>query len=153
MRLLDQIGIYFILLGRTFSRPEKFSVIYRQTMREVEKVGIIKVRLYRPFSAEHFIKALPGTVKSIAVLDRIAAGQQVDALDGLEYRLIGPSSGGRVSRVAGVSGDPPDEVRRSQERHDPNALPSYDLVELGPAARVRMGSGLYSRQLRVAPGE
>jgi phospholipid/cholesterol/gamma-HCH transport system permease protein len=40
MRLLDQIGIYFILLGRTFSRPEKFSVIYRQTMREVEKVGI-----------------------------------------------------------------------------------------------------------------
>jgi phospholipid/cholesterol/gamma-HCH transport system permease protein len=40
MRLLDQIGIYFILLGRTFSRPEKFSVIYRQTMREIEKVGI-----------------------------------------------------------------------------------------------------------------
>jgi phospholipid/cholesterol/gamma-HCH transport system permease protein len=40
MRLLNQIGIYFILLGRTFSRPEKFSVIYRQTMREIEKVGI-----------------------------------------------------------------------------------------------------------------
>jgi phospholipid/cholesterol/gamma-HCH transport system permease protein len=40
MRLLDQIGIYFILLGRTFSRPEKFSVLYRQTMREIEKVGI-----------------------------------------------------------------------------------------------------------------
>jgi phospholipid/cholesterol/gamma-HCH transport system permease protein len=40
MRLLDHIGIYFILLGRTFSRPEKFSVIYRQTMREIEKVGI-----------------------------------------------------------------------------------------------------------------
>ena len=35
-----------------------------------EKVGIIKVRLYRPFSAEHLIKALPKTVKNIAVLDR-----------------------------------------------------------------------------------
>jgi pyruvate-ferredoxin/flavodoxin oxidoreductase len=35
-----------------------------------EKVGVVCVRLYRPFSLEHFIKALPGTVKSIAVLDR-----------------------------------------------------------------------------------
>ncbi len=35
-----------------------------------EKVGIIKVRLYRPFSAEHLVKALPKTVKNIAVLDR-----------------------------------------------------------------------------------
>lgn len=35
-----------------------------------EKVGLIKVRLYRPFSAEHFINTLPKTVKKIAVLDR-----------------------------------------------------------------------------------
>ncbi len=35
-----------------------------------EKVGMIKVRLYRPFSIEHFINALPKTVKTIAVLDR-----------------------------------------------------------------------------------
>jgi len=35
-----------------------------------EKVGLLKVRLYRPFSLEHFIKALPKTTKSIAVLDR-----------------------------------------------------------------------------------
>jgi len=35
-----------------------------------EKVGLIKVRLYRPFSVEHFLKALPATVKKIAVLDR-----------------------------------------------------------------------------------
>jgi phospholipid/cholesterol/gamma-HCH transport system permease protein len=40
MRLLSNIGSYFILMKRTFSRPEKFSVIYRQTMREIEKVGI-----------------------------------------------------------------------------------------------------------------
>ena len=35
-----------------------------------EKVGLIKVRLYRPFSAEHFFAVLPETVKRIAVLDR-----------------------------------------------------------------------------------
>ena len=40
MRLLSQIGTYFLLLIRAFSRPEKFSVLYRQTMREIEKVGI-----------------------------------------------------------------------------------------------------------------
>ncbi len=35
-----------------------------------EKIGAIKVRLYRPFSVEHFVKALPASVKSIAVMDR-----------------------------------------------------------------------------------
>ena len=35
-----------------------------------EKVGALCVRLYRPFSIEHFIKTLPKSVKSIAVLDR-----------------------------------------------------------------------------------
>ena len=35
-----------------------------------EKVGLVKVRLYRPWSLDHFIAALPETVKSIAVLDR-----------------------------------------------------------------------------------
>ena len=35
-----------------------------------EKVGVLRVRLYRPFSIEHFIKGLPKSVKSIAVLDR-----------------------------------------------------------------------------------
>ncbi len=35
-----------------------------------EKVGAVLVRLYRPFSLEHFARALPKSVKSIAVLDR-----------------------------------------------------------------------------------
>ncbi len=35
-----------------------------------EKIGLIKVRLYRPFSVDHFINTLPKTTKSIAVLDR-----------------------------------------------------------------------------------
>ncbi len=35
-----------------------------------EKVGLIKVRLYRPWSSEHILKAIPKTAKKIAVLDR-----------------------------------------------------------------------------------
>jgi pyruvate-ferredoxin/flavodoxin oxidoreductase len=35
-----------------------------------EKIGLLKVRLYRPFSISHFIDALPATTKAIAVLDR-----------------------------------------------------------------------------------
>ena len=35
-----------------------------------QKVGLIKVHLYRPFSIKHFLKAIPETCKKIAVLDR-----------------------------------------------------------------------------------
>jgi len=35
-----------------------------------EKIGVIKVHLYRPFSSDYFFKVLPKTVKKIAVLDR-----------------------------------------------------------------------------------
>ena len=35
-----------------------------------EKVGLVSVHLYRPFSAKHFLSAIPATAKRIAVLDR-----------------------------------------------------------------------------------
>ncbi len=38
--------------------------------KQGKKVGLLKVRLYRPFSVKHFTKALPASVKRIAVLDR-----------------------------------------------------------------------------------
>jgi len=38
--------------------------------RQGEKLGLVKVRLYRPFDAGAFLAALPSTVKSIAILDR-----------------------------------------------------------------------------------
>ena len=47
-----------------------------ETIREVidelkdEKIGLVKVHLYRPFSAKHLLKVLPETVERIAVLDR-----------------------------------------------------------------------------------
>jgi pyruvate-ferredoxin/flavodoxin oxidoreductase len=39
-------------------------------VKQGQKIGLLKVRLYRPFDATAFINALPATVKSIAVLDR-----------------------------------------------------------------------------------
>ena len=35
-----------------------------------EKVGLVKVRLFRPFSAKHLLAAIPATAKKIAVMDR-----------------------------------------------------------------------------------
>jgi pyruvate-ferredoxin/flavodoxin oxidoreductase len=65
-----------------------------------EKVAVIKVRLYRPFSKQHLLNALPKTVKAVAVLDRTkepgAPGEPlymdvVNALyeDGRQMRVIG----------------------------------------------------------------
>ncbi|NCC66918.1 MAG: pyruvate:ferredoxin (flavodoxin) oxidoreductase [Clostridia bacterium] len=68
-----------------------------------EKVGLVKVHLYRPFSVKHLISALPTTVKSIAVLDRTkepgAIGEPlfmdvVTALAGSQYGNV-PVYGGR----------------------------------------------------------
>jgi pyruvate-ferredoxin/flavodoxin oxidoreductase len=59
-----------------------------------EKVGLLKVRLYRPFSTKMFIEALPKSVKSIAVLDRTkepgAAGEPLykDVLGALSEAMI-----------------------------------------------------------------
>ncbi len=39
-------------------------------MAKGEKVGLVSVHLYRPFSAKHFLAAVPATAKRIAVLDR-----------------------------------------------------------------------------------
>lgn len=35
-----------------------------------QRVGLVKVRLYRPFSVDKLLKAIPKTVRKIAVLDR-----------------------------------------------------------------------------------
>ena len=68
-----------------------------------ERVGLIKVHLYRPFSMKHLIDAMPTTVKAIGVLDRTkelgAPGEPlyldvVAALSSSEYRSV-PVFGGR----------------------------------------------------------
>ncbi len=52
------------------SVTEAISEVIDMLNAQGEKVGLISVHLYRPFSAKHFLAALPKTVKKIAVLDR-----------------------------------------------------------------------------------
>ena len=68
-----------------------------------EKVGVVKVRLYRPFDTQRFIAALPKTVKSIAVLDRTkepgSAGEPL-YLD-VVNALVETFDGGSLPKVVG----------------------------------------------------
>jgi pyruvate-ferredoxin/flavodoxin oxidoreductase len=52
------------------SGGETAEATVRYLMAKGEKVGVLRVRLYRPFAVEAFLAALPKTVKKIAVLDR-----------------------------------------------------------------------------------
>jgi pyruvate-ferredoxin/flavodoxin oxidoreductase len=71
-RLFDYEGAQdaesvIVIMG---SGAETASETVSYLLGQDEKVGVIKVRLYRPFDGKSFVKALPSTVKSIAVLDR-----------------------------------------------------------------------------------
>jgi len=73
-----------------------------------ERVGLVKVRLFRPFSVEDFVRALPPTVRAIAVLDRTkepgAAGEPLyqDVLTALaEGMMAGWSPFVQLPRVIG----------------------------------------------------
>ncbi len=71
-KLFDYVGApdaerVIIMMGSGAEAAEE-TVAYLTA--QGEKVGLLKVHLYRPFSIEHFIAALPSTVKKIAALDR-----------------------------------------------------------------------------------
>ncbi len=70
--LFDYVGApdaerVIVLMG---SGAEAVQETVEHLVARGQKVGLIKVRLYRPFSVRDFIAALPSTVKTIAVLDR-----------------------------------------------------------------------------------
>ena len=70
--LFDYVGAkdadrVIIIMG---SGAETVEETVTQMIADGEKVGMVKIRLFRPFSIKHFISALPASVKKIAVLDR-----------------------------------------------------------------------------------
>ena len=71
-QLFDYVGDpqaeHVVILMGSGAETTHEAVDYLQ--RQGEKVGLLKVRLYRPFSAEALLKALPKTTRKIAVLDR-----------------------------------------------------------------------------------
>ena len=54
-----------------------------------EKVGVLKVRLYRPFSIEHFLAALPSSARSIAAAMGPNSGEIAALVIALEAALAG----------------------------------------------------------------
>ena len=71
-RLFDYVGApdaerIVVMMG---SGAEVAQEAVEALMARGEKIGLLKVRLYRPFDVEAFVAAIPSSVKSIAVLDR-----------------------------------------------------------------------------------
>ncbi|MFW5841572.1 MAG: pyruvate:ferredoxin (flavodoxin) oxidoreductase, partial [Planctomycetota bacterium] len=103
-KLFDYVGAddaekVIILMG---SGAEAAEEAIRYMVDKGEKVGMIKVRLFRPFSAKHLLEALPKSTKKIAVLDRTkepgATGEPLylDVIAALEEAgLEIPTVGGR----------------------------------------------------------
>jgi pyruvate-ferredoxin/flavodoxin oxidoreductase len=71
-RLFDYVGApdaerVIVMMGSGAGAVEE---AIDHLLQRGEKVGLLKVRLYRPFATEAFVRALPKTVRSVAVLDR-----------------------------------------------------------------------------------
>lgn len=66
-----------VLMGSAIGTCEE---VVDELLTRGEKVGVLKVRLYRPFSAEHLLAALPDSARAVAVLDRTKSGAQAEPL-------------------------------------------------------------------------
>ncbi len=71
-----------------------------------EKVGVILVRLFRPFSLNHLLEVLPSTVTKIAVLDRTkepgATGEPL--YQDVVTSIFNAFNNGQISRLPGITG-------------------------------------------------
>jgi pyruvate-ferredoxin/flavodoxin oxidoreductase len=71
-RLFDYVGHpeaerVVVIMG---SGAEAVHEMVDSLVDQGEKVGVVKVRLYRPFSVQHFLQSLPASTRQIAVMDR-----------------------------------------------------------------------------------
>jgi len=107
-RLFDYVGApdaerVLVLMGSACSAVEE---TVEALAERGEKVGLVKVRLFRPFAADAFVAALPATVKRIAVLDRTkepgAPGEPLyqDVVSALAQEQMAKGSG-HLPRVIG----------------------------------------------------
>jgi pyruvate-ferredoxin/flavodoxin oxidoreductase len=109
-RLFDYVGAsdaerVVVMMGSGCETAEETA---QTLIARGEKVGLVKVRLFRPFSAEHLLAALPKTMKAVAVLDRTkepgAAGEPLyqDVLTAIgESVIAGTSPFAQIPRVVG----------------------------------------------------
>ncbi|OGK11207.1 MAG: pyruvate:ferredoxin (flavodoxin) oxidoreductase, partial [Candidatus Riflebacteria bacterium RBG_13_59_9] len=72
-KLFDYYGapdaeVVVVIMGSGAETAEEAATYMHRT--ECQKCGLIKVRLYRPFSTKHFLAALPNTVRTVVAMDR-----------------------------------------------------------------------------------
>src|SRR5207247_10858817 len=101
-RLLDYAGApdaerIMIVMGSAVG-PVEETVEWLNT--HGEKVGLLKVRLFRPFAVQEFIDALPRTTRAVAVLDRTKEPGSVGEPLYLDV-VASLAEGGRNARVIG----------------------------------------------------
>jgi pyruvate-ferredoxin/flavodoxin oxidoreductase len=108
-RLYDYFGApdaerVVVVMG---SGAETTEETVKHLLKQGEKVGVVKVHLFRPFAVEYFLKALPATTKRISVLDRTkepgSAGEPLymDVVTALAEGAPGLSYDSRSIRVTG----------------------------------------------------
>ena len=106
--LFDYVGApdaerVIVVMG---SGAETVEMTARYLNNQGEKVGVLKIHLFRPFSVKHFLAALPNTVKSLAVLDRCkepgSAGEPL-YLDVVTALAEGTDDGRRTTDGNGAS--------------------------------------------------
>ena len=85
------------------SVTETIGEVIEDLNKKGAKLGLVKVHLYRPFSAKHLVSVIPASVKKIAVLDRtkemggVGEPLYVDVITSLEQqnRRVDVIVGGR----------------------------------------------------------
>jgi pyruvate-ferredoxin/flavodoxin oxidoreductase len=109
-RLFDYVGApdaeqVIVMMGSGAGAVEE---TVEHLLQRGEKSGLLKVRLFRPFSADAFVSALPKTVRAIAVLDRtkepgsLGEPLYLDVVTALsESRLASDAASQTVPRVIG----------------------------------------------------
>ena len=113
--LFDYVGVLdaervIVVMG---SGAETVQETVEHLVAQGEKVGVIKVRLFRPFSTEHFLRAIPPTTKTLAVLDRTKEPGSTG--EPLYLDVVAALNEGKgVERLAGGNGE---EVRRPVRIH------------------------------------
>ena len=83
------------------SVTETIKEVVDKLMSQGEKVGVINVRLYRPFSAKYFLRVLPKSVKRIAVLDRTKEPGSVGEPLYLDIKAVLAERGGDMPLIVG----------------------------------------------------
>ncbi len=93
-----------VLMGSSAGAAEE---AVEQMVASGEKVGLLKVRLYRPFAAEAFLSTLPKTVRALAVLDRTkepgSSGEPLylDVVSTLSEAMASNTPGRTLPRIIG----------------------------------------------------